>query len=131
MEFYIGGCYQGKLEYVQAKGNHGLVVEGADATWELLEKTPICNHLHEFLRFQLALYSSEKEAEIEIEKKILRILESNPHIIFLCDEVGMGVVSMEREERDYRELVGRISIILARKADHVERVFCGMGQILK
>lgn len=49
----------------------------------------------------------------------------------ICDEIGCGVVPMERSERDRREAVGRLCCALAQEADQVYRVFCGMAQQIK
>ena len=49
----------------------------------------------------------------------------------ICDEIGCGVVPMERSERDRREAVGRLCCALAREADRVYRVFCGLAQQIK
>jgi alpha-ribazole phosphatase len=38
---------------------------------------------------------------------------------------------MEKAERDWRECVGRVLCVLAREADSVERVQCGIPRILK
>ena len=60
-----------------------------------------------------------------------RILEGNPQVIILCDEIGCGIVPMEKEEREYRELVGRIMGMVVSRAQRVERLVCGIPQVLK
>ena len=60
-----------------------------------------------------------------------RLLAANPDCIILCDEVGCGIVPLERAEREYRELVGRIQILLAERAVSVERIICGISQKIK
>lgn len=59
------------------------------------------------------------------------LIKNNPDIIFICDEVGNGIVPIEKSERDYRECVGRVLCVLAKEADRVERVHCGIGQVIK
>ena len=49
----------------------------------------------------------------------------------ICDEVGCGVVPVEKEEREYREQVGRMQIVLAKASESVERVICGIAQKIK
>ncbi len=49
----------------------------------------------------------------------------------LCDEVGCGIVPVDKRERDYRETVGRLCCMLAERADTVIRVTCGIGQIIR
>ncbi|MFI3211908.1 MAG: bifunctional adenosylcobinamide kinase/adenosylcobinamide-phosphate guanylyltransferase [Eubacteriales bacterium] len=133
MELYIGGCYQGKLAYVleKKKWNGIEILSGEYISWEKLESCQVCDHFHDFLRKELNYYTSEKEAQIEVIKRLEDVFKKNPSLLVICDEVGMGVVPMERQERDYRELVGRVCVYLAKNASHVERIVAGMGQILK
>lgn len=58
-------------------------------------------------------------------------LDRHPDAVILCDEVGCGIVPMEREERELRESVGRLCCYLAERAEHVYRVFCGIGTKIK
>ena len=51
--------------------------------------------------------------------------------LILCQEVGCGIVPVEREERLWREEVGRACQLLARQAETVVRVSCGLPQVLK
>ena len=51
--------------------------------------------------------------------------------VVICNEVGCGVVPMLKEEREYREQVGRMQVILAKSSESVERVICGIAQKIK
>lgn len=59
------------------------------------------------------------------------LLAEDPERIFLSDEVGNGIVPMEKSEREFREWIGHLQIEAARRADEVIRVICGLGQKLK
>ncbi|ETP73704.1 adenosyl cobinamide kinase/adenosyl cobinamide phosphate guanylyltransferase [Lachnospiraceae bacterium JC7] len=52
-------------------------------------------------------------------------------IVIIMREVGSGVVPMDREEREWREAVGRVSCIFASRADRVYRLLAGIPQRLK
>lgn len=110
MKLYIGGYAQGKLSYVQQKHKG--------------EKAPIVNDLHLWVK---QLLKEQKPAE-EI---VLQYYKEHPDCIFICDEIGNGIVPMEAEEREYRERVGRLLITLAEEAETVERIICGIGQKIK
>ena len=110
MELYIGGYAQGKLSYVSEKH------QGQDI--------PIVNHLHLWVK---QLIEEEKPAE-EI---VLDYYREHPDCIFICDEIGNGIVPMDQKEREYRERVGRLLITLAKEAKTVERIVCGIGQKIK
>ncbi len=51
--------------------------------------------------------------------------------MLICDEVGGGVTPLDREDRDWRELVGRTCCALAETAEAVYRVHCGLGVRIK
>ena len=51
--------------------------------------------------------------------------------IIVCDELGCGVVPMDAFERAWRERTGRIGCELAKQAEAVYRVTCGIGTRIK
>lgn len=51
--------------------------------------------------------------------------------VVICNEVGCGVVPMDRRERERREAVGRLCCTLAARAQEVYRVSCGLAMRLK
>ena len=59
------------------------------------------------------------------------LLEKNPNMILISDEVGYGVVPVDAFDRDYRESVGRVCTQLAAKCSKVTRVVCGIGTVIK
>ena len=67
----------------------------------------------------------ENIAELE------ELLQKNPEICIVTNELGYGVVPIEPFDRKWREKTGRICTELAAKADSVTRVVCGIGILLK
>ncbi len=116
MILVIGGAGQGKLDYVLEKTGYGPGDVARDP--EAARTKPIFAGLEAWLRTYPA-------------GSLDGLLEANPGVIILCDEVGCGVVPMDREERAWREAVGRLCCALAARAGRVERVFCGLGMTLK
>lgn len=51
--------------------------------------------------------------------------------VVIATEVGGGVVPADAGERAAREAAGRLSCLLAQRADRVVRVFCGLPIVLK
>ena len=49
----------------------------------------------------------------------------------IMDEVGCGIVPMEKNERIWRENVGRCGCIIASAAECVVRITCGIPSIIK
>ncbi len=52
-------------------------------------------------------------------------------LVVIMDETGCGVVPIQQDERLWREDVGRAGCGLARQAQSVERVACGLPIKLK
>jgi adenosyl cobinamide kinase/adenosyl cobinamide phosphate guanylyltransferase len=140
LELYIGGHAQGKLEYVcnnhtdrilkKTSDDTGVnrlrIVDGgsADEIAPCEGECLVVNHLHLWVRERLR--RGENPAAL-----LESLLSSVSDCILISDEVGNGIVPMEPSEREYREVLGRILIQTAAKADRVERVICGLGQRLK
>lgn len=140
MELYIGGFAQGKLEYVKCRYNENQkteklfvkVIDCVDSHYKkmLLETecdALILNHLHLWVRDLL----DEGMEEEKIQTTILSWIKSNPDAIVICDELGNGIVPIKKQERVWREQTGRLMIELAKQAERVERILCGLGQRLK
>ena len=51
--------------------------------------------------------------------------------IVICNEVGSGVIPALRSDRLGREATGRLCILLARQAEAVVRMVCGIPQLIK
>ena len=60
-----------------------------------------------------------------------KLVNERDDIIIITDQVGCGIVPLDRREREWREMHGRIMCRLASNAKHVERIICGMGQVIK
>jgi len=136
MELIIGGCFQGKLEYAKGKlRERHIVIEDdsiadgsllADMMQNLPGQIRIIDHMHLFARQQV-----EENRTEEIFPLLERLLSELPELIIVCDEVGYGIVPVERQERQYREAVGRMLCFLAQRARHVERIVAGIPVKLK
>ena len=127
VEVYTGGAFQGKLEYVLEKKGYGRdsVLEGAVINpLTCTSGYKIINHFHEFIRN----YVDKPEEVNEFAEMLVRTRDD---IIIITDQVGCGIVPLDRTEREWRELHGRVMCRLASNAKHVERIICGMGQVIK
>lgn len=140
MKLIIGGAYQGKLAY--AKETYRIMdgwIDGRTCKLEEIETCRGINCFHEYVKRLLQqdegeyrlcsehLLSLEEEASAFVE----RLTQKNPEILIVSNELGYGIVPMEKNERLWREAVGRICTCLAAEAQEVVRVVCGVGMILK
>ena len=51
--------------------------------------------------------------------------------VIIATETGCGVIPLDPQERRDREAAGRLSCLLAERAETVVRVCCGIPQVLK
>lgn len=150
MEVYFGGAFQGKLEYVLEKKGCLKVADGAGCSLKDIKEAQVLNHLHLYIKRltykEGAAYNTTVDDTITTDDTITAdttaktmsaaeiindIYEANPDIILICDEVGGGIVPLKKEDRIYRETVGRALCCAVKESDRVERVMCGIGQCLK
>ena len=73
--------------------------------------------------------------EIRIEEVMYRyldmILKKNPNAVITCDEIGCGIVPIDKTDRLWREMSGDACQYLALRAAKVCRVVCGIPMALK
>lgn len=77
----------------------------------------------------------ERVSEEKIEKEIISlgaVCRQRPGtVIFVTNEVGLGIVPENKQARLYRDLVGRCNQCMAGEADEVYLVTCAIPQQLK
>ncbi len=125
MRLVIGGSFQGKkkwvMQHMHISGNE--MADGAICTKEELLGAKCIDHFHVLVKHWL---ESGEEAWTNMEE----ILAKNPKVIVISDEIGNGIIPLDPVERQYREVHGRLCCYLAKEAEEVVRVYCGMGQRL-
>lgn len=126
MILVIGGAFQGKLEYVRKTfaAGAGAVAEGESCTPEEIRGAAVLNHFHLLVKRLV----EQGEDPHEMARKML---EANPDLIIISNELGYGVVPVTPFDRAYREAAGRVCCELAAQATEVHRVVCGLGQVIK
>jgi adenosyl cobinamide kinase/adenosyl cobinamide phosphate guanylyltransferase len=129
MIFVIGGEYQGKLNYILNLTNLKKedVADGLDGSEKELSEKPIIYNFHLLIK---RLLMEEDNIDL-VKKRINDIIWKNPNVIIISNEIGYGVVPIEKFDRTYRELTGRISCEIAKEAKEVHRVICGIGSMIK
>lgn len=124
MIMIIGGAYQGKLDF--AKGLYPDVAwsDGAICEEEELMQCKGVYGFHHYIERKIR----KGESVEDLAEKLIR---NNPELILVTDEIGYGIVPIDRTEREYREQTGRVCTKLAAHAEKVYRVMCGIGQVIK
>ncbi len=124
MKLYVGGCFAGQ-EQIAKDREKG--IDWADGAVCSMQQIFRCGGIY---RFQEFIYRQIKEKK-DLAGFAERLASENPDIIIVSDEVGYGVVPLDKTEREYREAVGRISAGLAAFAERVSRTVCGIEVVLK
>lgn len=107
MIFVIGPLFSGKQEYICKALKRPLDSFSNFGIRDVHELAAKSDNLEEL---------AEKLAEYEV---------------VIATEIGGGVVPIYAEQRENRERAGRLSCLLAERADAVVRVCCGLPQVLK
>ena len=106
----IGGAFQDKLKV--ALGYSSL---SADQVSDRMDKI-IVNNFQNYFKNNM-----DEEG----------LLEKCRGKIIICDEVGCGIIPLDKSDRVYREALGRFLCDLAALSDTVIRVTAGIGQFIK
>ena len=125
MHFILGGAYQGKLAYAQKKFSltDADVFTCTEAETIAFDK-PCINKIEEF-----TLWCVRHDADaVEIFRAHRDAWKNS---VLLCCDIFCGVVPLGKDMRAWREMTGRLCAYLSAEADHVTRMFCGIGQELK
>lgn len=126
MNLIIGGAYQGKTEYAMAKFilKKEEVVSGKTASVSEIIRA---RAIKDFQIFIKKILLDGENITLVIEK----IIAENPELIIITDEIGNGIVPIDKEERKWREETGRACTIIAKKSETVTRVYCGIPTLIK
>lgn len=120
MILIIGGAYQGKLDW--AKETYALSDNDIfTCTGPEIDFSKRCvDHIEEFTSAHPDPVGYFREHRAAWENSIL-----------ICQDIFCGVVPMGAENRAWRQRTGRLCQYLAKEAEQVTRIFCGLEQRLK
>lgn len=132
MKFVIGGFSQGKLAYVCSEYGIDKKAEEEKIFYAESDKEEIVwqDNILVIKDFHL-LVRHWMQTKQNIEENVKKLLEEKKDCIIISNEIGYGIVPYDAFERAYREQVGRISCIIAKRAEQVIRVTCGIGVRMK
>lgn len=113
MILVVGPAYSGKKSYVKAD----LGFDDEDISEDIDADTPVLDALQEAV-----------SADCDELSFLPRLLKKQ---VVICRETGAGIVPINRQEREKREKTGRLCIELAKRAERVVRLCCGVPMIIK
>lgn len=133
MILIFGGAYQGKLDY--AKENFDIKTVCNCGEIDAPEAGGFAGREPDF----------SKDAVCALEKFVLKCVKDGVEAadyfkenkekwqdkVLILTDISQGIVPMDAELRAFREMNGRLMLYLAREAEQVIRVFCGIGKKVK
>ena len=105
MKLYIGGAYQGQEELARRENPGAEIVPD----FHLLLK----DYAGDPRTFAADFYAQNADA------------------VVIADEIGCGVVPIDKNDRAWREAAGRALCVITQKSEQVIRVICGIGVRIK
>ena len=126
MIMITGGAFQAKTEF--AKKTFSLddndIINGESCGFDDIFTAKCVVNFHLFIK---RLMNSNIDP-IEFSDKIIR---DNSQIIIILNEIGCGIIPIEKSDRIWRETVGRTGCFIAQNSEKVIRVNCGISMYLK
>lgn len=113
MILVIGGAFSGKREYAKSLG-----YKDSDMADAVLDEKPVLYNLQNLVA---ASFCNEQTLLEELLFKS----------VVICNEVGSGIIPIDKHESETREATGRLCIILAQNAEKVVRIVCGIPTVIK
>ncbi|MBQ9895286.1 MAG: bifunctional adenosylcobinamide kinase/adenosylcobinamide-phosphate guanylyltransferase [Ruminococcus sp.] len=126
MIMITGGAYQGKTAYAAERFRLSPeeMIDGAVCEYTELINAKCVYNYHEFIK--KLLRNGEDAVQCTTE-----ICDNNNGLIVIMNEIGSGIIPLDREERSWREVAGRCGCIIAERSDEVIRMICGIPQMIK
>ena len=143
MIFVIGPLFSGKQEYIMqalrwsetdflekaVRDVQDLAAEAAEAV-EIAEAAET-DGAAEAAEAAEAVETSHSPLD-DLQEKLRSLAARLSHKeVVIATETGCGVIPLDPQERRNREAAGRLSCLLAERAETVVRICCGIPQVLK
>lgn len=121
MIMITGGAFQGKRDFAKKyfSIDENDILNGADCDFDKVFSAKCVCDYHLFIGRLI----NEKIDPLEFTEKLCK---ENRNIIIIMNEIGCGIISLEKNERIWREQVGRAGCIIAENSSDVIRICCGI-----
>lgn len=71
------------------------------------------------------------EEKADVQTFTERLCKENPNAIVIINEIGAGIIPLEKSDRIWREETGRSGCLIARNSSEVIRLACGIPTTIK
>ena len=126
MIMITGGAFSGKKDY--AKKRFGFsdeeIPNGENCSLEAVFSAKC------IADFQL-IVKRLLEENADVQTFTERLCKENPNAVVIINEIGAGIILLEKSDRIWREETGRSGCLIARNSSEVIRLACGIPTIIK
>lgn len=126
MIMITGGTFSGKKDY--AKKRFGFsdeeILNGENCSLEAVFSAK-CIADYQFIVKRLL----EEKADVQTFTE--RLCKENPNAVVIINEIGAGIIPLEKSDRIWREETGRSGCLIARNSSEVIRLACGIPTTIK
>lgn len=123
MIMITGGAYQGKKDFVKIHYNCD-ILNGDNCDFESVFTAKCVSNYHQLVK---RLIENGQNAVSYTE----RVCRENTDLIVIINEVGSGIVPLEKSDRLWCEQVGMAGSLIAKNSDMVVRLICGIPIVIK
>ena len=131
----LGGAYNGKRKFVEqliaSKGDMELVEWSGKLPSEFVPTTNKRYIISDFEKIISNFLALPELQAAEIITKLLFQLAKDNEVYCICTDMSRGVVPLERQDRQLRDISGRVYQKLCAEASDVIRVWYGIPQWIK
>ncbi len=126
MYLITGGAYQGKTDYTVStfRIDERNIADGKTVVIEEINKFLCIKNFHILVKRMINAGKTSEEMKIIVDS-----LDENT--IIITDEIGNGIVPINRFERNWREQTGRLCCYIASISRKVIRLSGGIPVIIK
>ena len=128
MHIVFGGAYNGKRKYVLTQLVSEPYEEYSGEIPSEACKTVIISN------FEQLVMTYRQMDELEVAKIIvaqIKALSKQVKVICICNDVGRGIVPIDRDERFIRDACGRVYQALLQEAESIVRIWYGIAERVK
>lgn len=124
MILITGGAFQGKTDYALHVLGVKSIADCEICAFEDIFTAECLNGWHKLVRRLL----NENMSPAEYAS---RLINENPSAVVITDEIGGGIIPIEKRERIWRSATGSSCCILADFSHTVIRIICGIPTVIK
>lgn len=126
MIMITGGAFSGKKDY--AKKRFGFsdddILNGGNCSLEAVFSAK-CIADYQLIVKRLL------EENADVRGFTERLCKENPNAVVIINEIGAGIIPLEKSDRIWREETGRSGCLIARNSSEVIRLACGIPTTIK